>query len=127
FMELVERDRPDWLGSACRSGVRCDVLVVSGNFATGTEFYTDRLDQRESLPIEEMERVSCSDSCPGLFSKLKEVYLFGCETLNADAIKTTSAEVARTLIQGGRTPADAERVARALNERHAETNRDRMR
>ena len=28
FVELVERGRPDWLASACRKGVQCDVLVV---------------------------------------------------------------------------------------------------
>ena len=31
FVELVERDRPDWLASACSSGVTCDVLVISGH------------------------------------------------------------------------------------------------
>ena len=83
FVELVERGRPDWLASACRKDVRCDVLLISGHFDDGTEFYSDRLDVRESLPVEEMQRASCSDSCPGLFSQLKEVYLFGCNTLQA--------------------------------------------
>ncbi|HEY4138161.1 MAG TPA: hypothetical protein VGN65_06905, partial [Casimicrobiaceae bacterium] len=32
FVELVERGRPDWLASACRAGVRCDVLLISGHF-----------------------------------------------------------------------------------------------
>ena len=43
-------------------------------------------------PTDEMERASCSDSCPGLFSQLKEVYLFGCNTLNPGASKSASAE-----------------------------------
>jgi len=77
FVELVERGRPDWLAAACRKGVRCDALLISGHFDGGDEFYSDRVDARESLPVSEMERVSCSDSCPGLFSQLKEVYLFG--------------------------------------------------
>src|SRR5947207_12583145 len=59
FVELVERGRPDWLASACRQKVRCDLLVISGHFDAGTEFYSDRLDSREFLPVEEMERVSC--------------------------------------------------------------------
>ena len=83
FVELVERGRPDWLASACRQGVRCDVLLISGHFDDGDEFYSDRLDAREFLPVDEMERVACSETCPGLFSRLKEVYLFGCNTLNA--------------------------------------------
>ena len=84
FVELVESGRPDWLDSACRKGVQCDVLVISGHFA-GTNFFSEELDTKEFLPVDEMERVACSESCPGLFSKLKEVYLFGCNTLNAEA------------------------------------------
>ena len=127
FVELVERGRPDWLASACRKGVRCDALLISGHFDGGDEFYSDRVDARESLPVDEMERASCSDSCPGLFSQLKEVYLFGCNTLNADALKSVSAEAVRSLVRSGHSPADAERLAQVLNERHAESNRDRMR
>src|SRR3989441_85115 len=127
FVELVERGRPDWLASACRKDVRCDVLLISGHFDGGTEFYSDRLDVRESLPVEQMERASCSDSCPGLFSQLKEVYLFGCNTLQAQPLRSASAEIARSLIRSGHSPADAERLSRQLNERHGESNRDRMR
>src|SRR4249920_3176511 len=127
FVELVEHGRPDWLASACRKGVTCDVLLISGHFDDGTEFYSDRLDAREHLPVDEMERVSCSDSCPGLFSQLKEVYLFGCNTLNADALHTASAEIVRSLVRAGYSANDAESLARMLGERHAESNRDHMR
>ncbi len=127
FVELVERGRPDWLASACRQNVRCDALIISGHFDGGDQFYTDRLDAREFLPIEELERASCSDSCPGVFAQLKEVYLFGCNTLNAEAMRSASAEVVRSLVRSGHSPADAERLARLLSERHGESNRDRMR
>lgn len=127
FVELVESGRPDWLESACRKGVRCDVLLISGHFDGGTEFYSDRLDAREYLPVGEMERASCSDSCPGLFSQLKEVYLFGCNTLNAEAMRSASAEIARSLVRSGHSQSDAERLSRVLNERHGESNLDRMR
>src|SRR6266849_1103871 len=127
FVELVERGRSDWLESACRQGIRCDVLVISGHYGGGNEFFSDQLDAREFLPVAEMERVSCSDSCPGLFSQLKEVYLFGCNTLNAGAMRSTSAEIGRSLVRSGHSQADAERLSRVLNERHGESNRDRMR
>ncbi len=127
FVELVERGRPDWLASACRKDVRCDLLLISGHFDDGTEFYSDRLDARESLPVDEMERASCSDSCPGLFSRLKEVYLFGCNTLQAQPLRSTSGEIGRSLIRSGHSRADVERLVRELNERHGESNRDRMR
>ena len=127
FVELVERGRPDWLESACRQDVRCDALIISGHFDGGDQFYTDRLDAREFLPVAELERASCSDSCPGVFSQLKEVYLFGCNTLNAEAMRSASAEIARSLVRSGQSPAEAERLARLLSERHGESNRDRMR
>ena len=92
-----------------------------------TEFYSDQVEASEYLPVAEMERASCSESCPGLFSQLKEVYLFGCNTLNADAVKSASAEVGRSLIRAGHSPADARRLTRTLDELHAESSRDRMR
>jgi hypothetical protein len=47
--------------------------------------------------------------------------------LNAEAGISASAEIARTMIRAGRSKADAERVSRALNARHSESNRDGMR
>ena len=127
FVELVERGRPDWLESACRQGIRCDVLVISGHYDGGNEFFSEHLDAREFLPVAEMERVSCSDSCPGLFSQLKEVYLFGCNTLNPEAVRSGSAEIGRSLVRSGYSRADADRLSRALSARHGESSRDRMR
>ena len=127
FVELVERGRPDWLASACQQHVRCDVLVISGHYDGGHEFFSEHVEAQEFLPVDEMERVACSDSCPGLFSQLKEVYLFGCNTLNPEARNGATAEVERTLVRSGVSRADAERVARALSARHGESARDRMR
>jgi hypothetical protein len=127
FVEFVERGRPDWLASACRQGVRCDLLVVSGHFDGSTEFYSDQLAASEFLPVVEIERASCSDSGPGLFSQLKEVYLFGCDTLNADAVKSMSSDVGRSLVRAGRSQAVAQRLAGTLDQRHGESGRDRMR
>ena len=126
FVELVERGRPDWLASACRQRIQCDVLLVSGHFA-GTEFYSSSFEVNESLPVDEIERAQCSASCPGLFSKLKEVYLFGCDTLKPEPVKSAMPEVIRNLVRSGRTRADSERIAHALSDRHGESSRDLMR
>jgi hypothetical protein len=91
FVELVEQGRPDWLRSSCQKGIQCDVLVVSGHFNAGDDFYSDRLENNEYLRVDELERASCSGSCPGIFAKLKEVYLFGCESLNPDATTYASS------------------------------------
>jgi hypothetical protein len=132
FVELVERGRPDWLESARRKGVRCDILVISGHYdggdyAGGNEFFSEHVDSREYLPVDEMERVACSEPDDGLFAHLKAVYLFGCNTLNPVALRSAPEEIARTLVRAGHAPADAERVARAMSPRFADSSRDRMR
>ena len=91
FVELVEHGQRDWLRSSCRKQVSCDVLVISGHFNAGDTFYSDKIDRNEYLSVDELERASCSASCPNLFSHLKEVYLFGCESLNPDATKYSSS------------------------------------
>src|SRR5512146_3389282 len=125
FVELVEHGRPDWLRSACERKVRCDVLVVSGHFA-GSEFYSSRPEVNETLGVDEMERASCG-ACPDLFSHLKEVYLFGCDSLKGDAPKSAMPQIVRGLIASGESSAEAERLAKALSEREGEDARDRMR
>jgi hypothetical protein len=127
FVELVQRGQPDWLASACRQGVTCDALIISGHFDDGTEFYTDRHDDREFLTMHELQQASCSASCNGLFSQLKEVYLFGCNTLKSAPRHVASAEVARSLLRSGQSQADAERVSALLSERYGQSNRDRLR
>lgn len=127
FVELVQRGQRDWLAAACRRGVTCDALIISGHFDDGTEFYTDRFDDREFLTVHEMQQASCSASCSGLFSQLKEVYLFGCNTLKSAPRHVASAEVVRSLVRSGRSPADAERLSALLSERYGQSNRDRLR
>ncbi len=125
FVELVESGRPDWLASSCRRGIQCDVLVVSGHFA-GSEFYSSRPDARETLKVDEIERVQCSGSC-GLFSKLKEVYLFGCDSLKPEPVKSATPEIIRGLLRAGATRARAESIATGLSEREGESSRGLMR
>ena len=127
FVELVEHGRADWLSSACRAGVQCDMLIISGHYDGGNEFFSEHVEASEFLPVAELERVSCSGSCPGLFSRLKEVYLFGCNTLNPEAQRSVSANAVATLVEGGLPKAEAERLVRSLNARYGESSRDRMR
>ena len=127
FVELVQRGQPDWLESARRRGVSCDVLIISGHFDDGSEFYTDRFEDREFLTMHELQRASCSAAGNGLFAQLKEVYLFGCNTLKSDPRHVASAEIVRSLLRSGQSPADAERVSALLSERYGQSNRDRLR
>ncbi|MBA2676125.1 hypothetical protein [Ramlibacter sp.] len=127
FVELVERNRSEWLASACQAKVSCDMLIVSGHYGEGNEFFAEALDVRDSLSIAELERVSCSGSCPSLFANLKEVYLFGCDTMNPHAQHTVSPEIARSFVREGRSPAEAARLAQSLGAQRGESSRDRMR
>lgn len=126
FVELVERGRPDWLAASCRRGVRCDLLIISGHFA-GTEFYSSKVDVAESLKVEEIERAQCGESCAGLFGSLKEVYLFGCDSLKPEPMKSAMPEIVRGLMRAGSARSEAERLARDLSVRHGEASRDLMR
>jgi hypothetical protein len=132
FVELVERGRPDWLETARRRHVRCDILVISGHYdggdyAGGNEFFSEHVDSREYLPVDEMERVACTDRDDGLFAHLKAVYLFGCNTLNPVPLRSAADEIERSLVQSGHSRADAERLAREMSARFADSSRDRMR
>ena len=132
FVELVERGRPDWLESARRKGIRCDILVISGHYdggdyAGGNEFFSEHVESREYLPVDEMERIACSNPDDGLFAHLKAVYLFGCNTLNPVALRSAPEEIARTLVQSGHSPSEAARRAREMSPRFADSSRDRMR
>ena len=127
FVELVERGRRDWLAQACQTGIQCDVVVISGHYDGGKEFFSEHVEAQEFLPVAELERASCSDSCPALFSQVKEVYLFGCNTLNPVAQTSSSAEVVRSLERSGLARPDAELLARSLNAGHGASSRDRMR
>ena len=127
FVELVERARPDWLASACQAGVQCDVLIISGHYDGGREFFSDNLASDEFLPVDELERVACSESCGALFANLEEVHLFGCNTLNPQAQSSASAETVRSLLRDGFSLRDALRQQQALNAGHGQSSRDRMR
>ena len=126
-VELVQHGRSDWLASACHSGVSCDALVISGHFDNGTEFYTDSFVDREFLTLHEMQSASCSASCNGLFSQLKEVYLFGCNTLKSQPTQVPSAEVMRSLLRSGHSPTDAARLSALMSQRYGQSNRERLR
>jgi hypothetical protein len=126
FIELVEKGRPDWLARSCARGIRCDMLIVSGHLA-GRSFFSDRLESKDQLPLDELERVSCSESCPELFGNLKQVFLFGCGTLSAAAVQSVGADARRSLQRSGLPRAEVDRILRALDKDYAESNQDRMR
>lgn len=83
FIELIplkQKSQPNnvhWFTQACRKKHICDILVISGHF--GGLFFGEN--HNYILPVKLMEQYSCSNSCSGILSHVKEVFLFGCNTL----------------------------------------------
>ena len=113
FVELVERGRPDWLAvglpQRCPLRRSSSFPAISTAAPSSTRTGWMRANFCRSTRWSAPRAVT---SCPGLFSQLKEVYLFGCNTLNAEAMRSASAEIARSLVRSGHSPADAERLSR---------------
>lgn len=126
LVELTQPGRADWFAAACEARVQCDVLVVSGHFA-GTQFYSSRPDTRETLEVSDLRGALCSASCPGVLENLKEVYLFGCDTLKAQPVRSAMPEVIRALRRDGRAALEAEREAQDLSALNGESSRETIR
>jgi hypothetical protein len=78
FVELVPQNKdPRWFQQACKSGIQCDVLLISGHF--GGLFFGEGTSQ--TIDMAQMEKASCDNSCPGILKNPKEVFLMGCNTL----------------------------------------------
>nr|WP_295898937.1 hypothetical protein [uncultured Bdellovibrio sp.] len=107
--ELVPENKdPSWLSRACQSGIQCDVLLVSGHF--GGVFFGEGVST--TLDLKEIEKLSCENSCPGILSHPKDVFLMGCNTLSSKAPdKRSIEEYVEVLIHNGFPRDLAERVA----------------
>lgn len=87
FDKLDGASNHHWLKRACRKGIQCDVLIVSGHFA-GEFFGRTSL----SLSLEDMEELSCQSECAGIFKRPKEVMLLGCNTLAGKGTRRESMD-----------------------------------
>ena len=100
-----------WFYQSCKNQQNspCDILVFSGHFGGvffGKTGYT--------LPTQILEELSCNNSCGGVLSQAKEVFLFGCNTLagkKPDA--RTYQDYLNVLLEDGMAREMAERVAAA--------------
>lgn len=125
FIELTnfEGRRNNWFLNACRSGVQCDIVLISGHFG-GQFFGSSGL----FLPLEDLESYACQSECDGILKKPQEVFLFGCNTLvGKKKDHRTQAEYVRVLMDDGFSRADAERVAAFRYSPLGHTNESRMR
>ena len=125
FVELTdfkEQGDKDWFLGACKQGLECDILVVSGHF--GGSFFGET-DYR--LSLSELQRRSCQRICDGILKRPKEVFLFGCNTTagkNQD--HRTPEEYTRVLINDGFSRRQAEQISAFRYSPIGEEMRDRF-
>jgi hypothetical protein len=90
----------------CRSDLRCDISIYSGEFAG--EFF-GRYGSSLSLPA--LEEAACQPRCQGLFHAAQEVFLLACNTLaSKDRDQRTPQQYLQVLLDHGFDRAAAERV-----------------
>lgn len=115
FLELLPQPEADrfitrdsqWLQRSCENQVRCDILVISGHFADS--FLGDK---GFEISMTDLQTFKQKAECQNFFESIKEVYLFGCNTLaskNADA--RSISEYVNVLIGDGVAPHTAQRIA----------------
>ena len=93
-----------WLLDRCRAGLRCDIVVVTGEFA-GSFFGT----AGASPSVQEFEEVACKARCAGLFHAPQEVFLLACNTLaTKDPDERTPQRYLNILLEHDFDPAEAE-------------------
>lgn len=126
FIELVPSDNRNddaWFLRACRSGVKCDVVVISGHF--GGQFMGE---SGVNLGVEELEDNSCRTSCDGILKAPKEVFLFGCNTLaGKQRDSRTINQYATILTEHGIRRGEAEQIAAFRYSPIGSSNESRMR
>lgn len=112
FEELVPQEgvHGDWFREICASKIQCDILLVSGHF--GGVFFGDKLIATLSVP--ELQQASCGQSCPGILTNPKAVYLMGCNTLAGKTPDDRSvSQYLEILVRDGFPRNLAEKVAAA--------------
>ena len=83
FVELTKLPGEDtneegWFDRACKSGISCDVLFMTGHFA-GSFFGNNENDPE--IDAERLRELSCTKKCENILRSPVEVFLFGCNTL----------------------------------------------
>ena len=78
FVELTKMGSDStWWRNAGRSGIKCDVLLVSAHF--GGTLFGDK--NKIRLTMSELEEASCNNTHDGILKHPKEVFLFTCNML----------------------------------------------
>ena len=69
-----------WLTDACEQKITCDILMISSHQWQG-RFFGESKNSQFRLTTDDLQKKRCDNSCSTLFENLKQVYLFGCNTM----------------------------------------------
>lgn len=116
--------KESWFENACKSGVKCDLLIVSGHF--GGSFFGK---SGKTLTVEQLEEARCLKSCAGILQHPKEVYLFGCNTLAGRGRQSRTREQHDQALRGHEeiSAIDRARMVEAMFGAWGQSYQDRMR
>ncbi len=121
--EALNEDDNAWFDRACKARVQCDVLVISGHFASDF-FGTDTF---KKLSLDKLEEQSCNKTCNGILKSPKEIFLFGCNTLATKGSDPRSyEETIQAMLHAGMSRSDAERSWQLRNGPLGSSVRERM-
>jgi hypothetical protein len=127
LVELTEFGDKDWLQQACKSGIRCDQLVISAHFTDVFGGTSDVDNVRRSVKLDDLERMGCQNTCEGILDHPYEVFLLGCNTLATKAPDTrTPDEYLNHLIEEKVSRPRAELITEARYGRTGDDNRSRV-
>ncbi|MCE3010556.1 MAG: hypothetical protein LW875_08085 [Proteobacteria bacterium] len=113
----------DWFNNACKSGIKCDVLLISGHYGSG---FSGPDTTGLSWTINDLERQACDNSCTGILNSPTKVKLFGCNTLAGKALGRTREEQLQAYIDHGYSPRVASEMLAMLYSDIGRTNKERM-
>ncbi len=113
----------DWFDNACKSKIKCDVLLISGHYGAG---FSGSETTGLSLSINKMERHACDRTCEGILNAPTKVQLMGCNTLAGKALRRTREEQFAAYLEHGYTSQQASTMIAMLYSDVGRTNRERM-
>lgn len=115
-------DESDWFSEACKSGIRCDQLIISGHFG-GSFFGTSG----KELGLDLIEEKGCAKTCEGILSHPYEVFLFGCNTLADKTLDSRTPDQYLQVLLSDNIPRDqALMIVESRYGLTVEANRTRM-
>ncbi len=134
WVELIPFNKPEdsnrfmvrdnqWLDRACQKKIRCDIMVFSGHFASSFIGSSGH-----EVKLEDLTKYSCDKNCETTFESVRQVYLFGCNTLAQNAPDSrTIAAYREILIQDGVSPHSAQQIAARRYTIYGQTISDEVR